>query len=143
GAIGGGGAGPGPVLWLTAAGLDIDEASFGEQPARVVARAAGFIGLAAPEPLPAGRSTVKIKFRGRALDTRATGVFRVKEAGRWYLLSKFESIFARHAFPGFDEPGFKVPFQIVLHVPRGLVARSNAPSTTVNYEDNGMKAVSF
>jgi len=136
-------AAPTPILWLNADELDIVDASIGEQPARVVGRAPGFIGLAADEPLPAGRSTVKIA-TAAAPPTRAPpGVFRVQEAGRWYLLSKFESIFARKAFPGFDEPGFKVAVPDRPPRSRGLVARSNAPSTTVAYEDGGMKAVFF
>ena len=56
------------------------------------------------------------------------GAFRVREANEWYVYTQFESIFARRAFPCFDEPGIKVPWQLTLEVPAGDIAVSNTPA---------------
>jgi alanyl aminopeptidase len=134
---------PTPVVWLNAVGLDIDQADFDGRPASVVGSAPGFVGLAAAAPLAPGRAHVRIAYHGVAPDGAATGLFRVREAGDWYFLSKFESVFARKALPCFDEPGFKVPFQLTLHVAKALVARSNTPVVGETDEAGGMKAVRF
>lgn len=46
---------------------------------------------------------------------------------RFIATSKFEPTFARQAFPCFDEPGFKAPFDIELVKPSGneYIALSN------------------
>jgi len=55
------------------------------------------------------------------------GLYRVEEAGGAYAFSKFEPTDARRAFPCFDEPGYKVPFELAVSVPAGLDAFSNMP----------------
>ena len=58
-------------------------------------------------------------------------------------MSNFEPDSARRAFPCFDEPGFKVPWQLTLRVPRPLVAVSNTPVVSQTDLADGMKAVRF
>ena len=41
-------------------------------------------------------------------------IYQVEESGRSYLFSQMEAISARMAFPSFDEPGFKTPFDISI-----------------------------
>ena len=53
------------------------------------------------------------------------GLYRVQERGAWYAFTQFEPIDARRAFPCFDEPGFKTPFDVTLTVPAGSVAFAN------------------
>ena len=43
------------------------------------------------------------------------------------MFTQFEDIDAREAFPCWDEPEFKIPWQLTLHVPKDLVAVSNTP----------------
>ncbi|MEP9360805.1 M1 family metallopeptidase [Sphingomonas sp. KR3-1] len=59
----------------------------------------------------------------------ASGPYRINVAGTWYAWTQFESIDARAAFPGFDEPGYKTPFTVSLTTKPGFVALSNAPET--------------
>ena len=68
-----------------------------------------------------------LAYKGRVDLKDTQGLFRQREGDDWYVFSQFESIFARRAFPCFDEPGFKVPWQLTLHVPKNLVAVSNTP----------------
>lgn len=70
------------------------------------------------------------------------GLYKVSESGIDYAFTQFEAISARLAFPGFDEPGFKTPFDITLIVPADQVAISNAPALSSKIVD-GMKVVHF
>ena len=57
------------------------------------------------------------------------GVFHLQEDRQWYAWSYFEPLDARRAFPGFDQPGYKTPFDISIATLPGLVAVSNSPET--------------
>ena len=75
-----------------------------------------------------GKLTLKFDYDA-AFGTGASGPYRIEVAGSWYSWTQFESIDARAAFPGFDEPGFKTPFTVSLTTKPGFVALSNAPET--------------
>ena len=77
-------------------------------------------------PLPAGPVVFAFEYDAVYNDS-PTGLFRVKVGEDWYGWSQFESIDARAAFPGFDEPGIKTPFTITLRTRPGQMAVSNAP----------------
>lgn len=91
--------------------------------------------------LPAGAVTLLFDYDA-PFNTGPAGMFRVKVADQWYSWTQFQSIDARAAFPGFDEPGFKVPFTVTLRTPKGLTAVSNAPQTGLTTE-NGMDVHRF
>ncbi|WP_115719019.1 M1 family metallopeptidase [Gallaecimonas mangrovi] len=55
------------------------------------------------------------------------GLYKVNEQGRSYAFTQFEAIDARRAFPGFDEPRFKTPFDLTLAIPNGMKAVANTP----------------
>ncbi len=57
-------------------------------------------------------------------------MYRVSEEERWYGFTQFESTDARRAFPCFDEPGFKVPFDLSITTPKGMIAVTNSPEST-------------
>jgi aminopeptidase N len=61
-------------------------------------------------------------------------MFRVKVGSDWYSWTQFESIDGRAAYPAFDQPGYKQPFTVTLRTPKGLVAVTNAPETSVTQE---------
>lgn len=85
------------------------------------------------QPLPAGNLILAFDYDAKFNDGPSQ-LFRVKVGDDWYVWSQFESIDARAAFPGFDDPGFKTPFTVTLRTPPGLVAVSNAPETGVTRE---------
>ncbi|MGN6499831.1 MAG: M1 family metallopeptidase, partial [Tsuneonella sp.] len=84
--------------------------------------------------LPAGKATLKFAYTGK-YQGNASGLFHAKVGDDWYGWSQFESIDARAAFPGFDEPGFKVPFTVTIRTPAGQSAVSNAPEVSSTLED--------
>ena len=55
----------------------------------------------------------------RPLRESDSGLYKSTEAGAPYAFTQFESTCAREAFPCFDEPGFKIPFDVTLVVPAG------------------------
>ncbi len=75
-----------------------------------------------------GKITLKFDYDA-AFGGGASGPYRINVAGDWYSWTQFESIDARAAFPGFDEPGFKTPFTVSLTTKPGFVALTNAPET--------------
>ncbi len=93
------------------------------------------------EPVPAGPVTLAFDYDAR-FNSGPAGMFRVKVGDDWYSWTQFQSIDARAAFPGFDEPGFKVPFTVTLRTPPGQVAVSNAPQVSSSIE-NGLEVHRF
>jgi puromycin-sensitive aminopeptidase len=76
------------------------------------------------EPLPAGRGTLRLAFRG-TIGTGLRGLYRAESGGRRYAFTQFESTDARRAFPCFDEPAFKARFALAVDIPADLTAVSN------------------
>lgn len=97
--------------------------------------------LTFPAELPAGPVTFAFDYAG-AFENGPSGMFHIKVGDDWYSWTQFESIDARAAFPGFDQPGFKTPFTVTLRTPEGLKAVSNAPETSTTTE-NGMSIHHF
>lgn len=71
------------------------------------------------------------------------GLYRVKDGDLNYAFTQFEAISARFAFPGFDEPAFKMPFDVSLTVKEEHVAIANTPVIKTTALANGMKKLDF
>ncbi|HEX3758695.1 MAG TPA: M1 family metallopeptidase, partial [Kofleriaceae bacterium] len=69
--------------------------------------------------------------------------FKQTVAGAAYVYTQFEAVYARRAFPCFDEPDNKVPWQLTLDVPAQLVAVANAPIAAESPLSGGKKRVEF
>jgi hypothetical protein len=79
----------------------------------------------------------------RKARTRRAGIFALQDSGAWYTMTQFEALSARRAFPCFDEPGFKTPWQVTLRVPHGLVALSNTRVESQSEGADGFTTVRF
>jgi alanyl aminopeptidase len=142
-------------LWLNGTDLQVHQASieFGGKriPARVIpGKSEDFLGLAVdgehgqPRTIGPGKARVSIDYSGRFEEKDAMGIFKQKEGDHFYLFTQFESIGARRAFPSFDEPRFKVPFQVTLHVKSDQLAASNTlPTAEEKGPEQGMKTLRF
>jgi len=76
------------------------------------------------EPLPAGKAVLDLVYDA-AFGERLAGLYRVKVGDAAYAFTQFEPVSARQAFPCFDEPAFKAPFDVTLTVASNDVAVSN------------------
>jgi len=90
------------------------------------------------QPLPAGNATLTFDYSAPFGDS-ASGMFHVKVGDRWYSWTQFESIDARAAYPGFDQPGFKTPFTVSVTTHPGLVVVGNAPEVSVTKVPSGLE----
>jgi len=145
------------VIWLNSVGLEIQTAVFRPEsgatlsekslPARTVQGGDQFVGFTFDRAI-SGQGVLHVAYQGKISRNSSAGIFQLKEGRDWYVYSQFEPTDARRAFPCFDEPSFKVPWQLTLHVPREDLALSNtpiqseAPMPETNGA-NGMKTVRF
>lgn len=141
---------PTSTVWLDATDLKIEAAELRQKgavvPARVTMAPPDFVGFTFPSPLAAGPAELVVRFAGTMDTQKSRGIYRQNEgpgADDWYAYTFFEPTDARRAFPCFDEPAYKVPWQLTLHVPRGQVALANAPVEREADEADGMKAVTM
>jgi alanyl aminopeptidase len=134
-----------PVLWLNADDLVVSRVAVNTAATEVAILPAAdqFLGLAFEPPLPPGRHRLTLAFEAEQIRNSTRGIFALQYGGAWYAMTQFEALSARRAFPCFDEPGFKVPWQLTLKVPRELAAFSNTPVVSETDAGSGMKAVRF
>lgn len=145
---------PTRVVWLQASDLRIVGAEIRvprdrrSLPVRVMQGSEDRIGFATETVLAPGRATLAVRFAGRMDSARSRGIYRQSEGyggeGRdWYTYTSFEPKGARRAFPCFDEPAFKAPWHLALHVRKDDMALANAPLESEENEPDGMKVVRF
>lgn len=104
--------------------------------------ATGIVRLSFDESLPQGAATLAFDYDAAFADS-PTGMFHVEVDHQWYSWTQFQSIDARAAFPGFDEPGFKTPFTVTLRTPPGLSAISNGAETGEPPVEDGLAVHRF
>jgi alanyl aminopeptidase len=132
---------PTRVVWLNATGLAIGHAELGGKPARVVPGGDDFVGLAIGRELPVGALAIDLAFTAPIDRERSRGLYSEREGNETYAYTVFEALDARRAFPCFDEPSYKVPWQLTFHVKRDHVALANAEVVREIPEPDGMKRV--
>jgi alanyl aminopeptidase len=71
------------------------------------------------------------------------GLHRVKDGDQYYAFTQMESIYARYAFPSFDEPRFKTHYDISLTIPERLKAIANTPELKIESLGDGWKRIDF
>ena len=138
---------PAEVIWLNSIGLQVQDATFRTEsgdvlPAKTVPGGDQFLGFAFDRAI-SGPGMLHVAYQGKISRNSSAGLFELKEDREWYAYSQFEPTDARRAFPCFDEPNFKVPWQLTLHVPKDDLALSNTPVQSETKESDGMKAVRF
>jgi len=102
-----------------------------------------FLGVKASTPLQPGTARLEISYTGEVSRTLTDGAFQQKQGAEWYIFTKFEPVTARRVFPCFDEPSFKVPWQLTLNIPKELKAFSNTPESSEEAREGSTKSVRF
>ncbi len=93
------------------------------------------------EQIAAGSYTLSIEFSG-SYSTDALGMHRVTFEDNDYVFTQMEAMYARRAFPLFDEPSFKLPYQLTISAPKGLTVIANTPVEATS-EDGDWQRVTF
>ena len=101
-----------------------------------------FSSLSFDRVLPAGDYTLRIAYSA-AFDDGLDSLYSVAVDEDHYAFTQMEPLAARRAFPCFDEPHFKTPFDVTLRVREDDVAIANAPAGGEVQDGEGMKAVRF
>jgi len=84
----------------------------------------GVVRLDFAQPLPAGKATFAFEYDA-PFAQGAAGLYHAEVGGDHYAWTQFESIDARSAYPSFDEPRFKAPFEVTIMTPKGSIAVTN------------------
>ncbi len=101
----------------------------------------GVVTLTAPKSLGIGNYKLAIDFTAK-YPRDGLGLYKTVSRGEPYLFTQFEDKHARKCFPCWDEPEFKINWQITLKVPAALEGVTNA---AVAYEtrDGDWKTIVF
>jgi len=137
---------PASVIWLNAKDLAVGSVTITQggsvRAAKIVLGSHERIGIDAGELLT-GSATIGVKYEGKLGDKSLVGPYRRKVEGEWYAYTTFTPIDARRAFPCFDEPRFKTPWDISIRVKRDNKAFSNGRQISETEEPDGWKLVKF
>jgi cytosol alanyl aminopeptidase len=137
---------PAQTIWLNQESISVQKAALTQQgkelPAKVLAGGADYVGFHFDSPIATGGAELSIQYSGKVLAKNNSGLFRRQDSGNWYIFSQFEAIDARAAFPCFDEPSYKTPWQLTLHIPPQDSAVTNAGIESEKTE-GGSKIVAF
>ncbi|MDP3939357.1 MAG: M1 family metallopeptidase, partial [Deltaproteobacteria bacterium] len=104
-------------------------------------RDGGFVTARASVDLAPGDYALEIAF-AKDYNTKAVGLYRITEGGIGYLFTQFEAVDARKAFPCWDEPGYKIEWQMTIRIPEDQEIVTNTPVATETRAD-GHKTVVF
>ena len=102
----------------------------------------GVVKLISTKKIMPQKGTIVIEFKADLGDS-LYGLYLVKDGGLAYAFTQFEPSAARLAFPSFDEPRFKTPFDISLVINNGHKGFSNTPQLKQLQLANGLKKLIF
>lgn len=93
----------------------------------------GKVKFSCDEKIQPGKYTLNIDFSA-PYNRQSVGLYKTLDQGTPYLFTQFEMSDARRAFPVFDEPSYKIPFQLTITAPSSQKVYANTPElkTTIN-----------
>ncbi len=102
----------------------------------------GVARLAFERPVQAGRGQLRIEYSA-SFGKAGEGLYRSVVGADSYAFTQFQPIDARRMFPGFDEPGFKTPFDITVTTRAANAVIGNTPVKKETDAGDGLKRVQF
>ncbi len=130
-------------LELTVTGIELTDAAGKAHKATYTAEKEGVAKIAFDTSLPAQEIQVTIDYNA-AFNAKLEGLYKVKVGDDSYAITQMEAISARYAFPGFDEPRFKTPFDVTLTVPKDeAVVANTLPKHEETSADGKWKTVTY
>jgi len=132
-------------VWLHGKAMQVDRAEF-TQNGEITAlefnsvplseAPSGIAFLQADGIIPAGKATLSMDYE-TPFNRSLYSAYKTERGDDAYIVTQFEPIGAREAFPGFDEPRFKVPFTISITSPAEDFVYANTPETSSEVMDDG------
>jgi alanyl aminopeptidase len=101
----------------------------------------GVVTLTAPKSLGIGNYKLAIDFTAK-YPRDGLGLYKTVSRGESYLFTQFEDKHARKAFPCWDEPEFKIYWQLTLKIPAALEAVTNS-AVASETRDGDWKTIAF
>ena len=129
-------------LWMHGKDFEVDEIFLTDADGNRVAASyeqkhdSGVSLVSLDRTVDAGTVSLDISFH-RPFETGTNGLFRALRGDDAYVATQMEPIAARKVFPGFDEPAFKVPFDLVLVTRADHVAITTTPEIARETTDDG------
>ena len=126
---------PTSTIWLHGKDLDVSEVYLIDGGASRISASyeerldSGVALLTLEQAAAAGAASIHFAYKA-PFNTSVNALFKVEREGRHYAVTQFEPIAARKVFPGFDEPGFKVPFDLALVTRAADVAITTTPEAS-------------
>lgn len=134
---------PTNAIWLHGKDLDVAQVYLTDsESARIGASyeerlPSGVSLLTLDQPAASGAASIHFTYSA-PFNTSANALFKVEREGRSYAVTQFEPIAARSVFPGFDDPGFKVPFDLTLITRAADAAITTTPEASAESLGDGM-----
>lgn len=97
----------------------------------------GVVRLTFPETLPAAAATLHVVYSAD-FSRQTDALYKVADHDEFYAFSQFEPVAARMAFPAFDEPAFKTPFDLQIVARDQDKAVTNTPEVHAEPLGNGL-----
>jgi alanyl aminopeptidase len=133
------------VLWLNGQDLTVQRASLrragGDVPLTADVQPRNFIGLRGQ--IAPGDATIVVDYTGKQDPAFNNGLQKTPDGGDDYVVTHFEPIGARRVFPCFDEPSYKVPWQLEMTVPGADAALTNTQVESEQKLADGRRRVKF
>jgi cytosol alanyl aminopeptidase len=139
---------PKKVIYLHARDLNVTAVTVRPEGGRSIravlekASETGVARLTLDRAIDNGKATLSFEYDDEIGDKPDT-MWVAEESNLRYVATQFQPLGARKAFPSFDEPRFKTPFEITLTVPENDVAVSNAAMVDEASLGGGLKRVRF
>ena len=130
------------VIWIHGKGLEVSEVYLSQgESGRIEASYeqvldSGVSRISLEQTAAAGAATLHITYSA-PFNTSTFALFKAVRGEDSYAVTQFEPIAARQAFPGFDEPAFKVPFDLSVVSHADDVTITTTPELSSEVLDDG------
>jgi alanyl aminopeptidase len=140
---------PTDLIWLHGRDLKVTSAQVIDAGGAVIAAtwseipdSDGVVRLALASPARGPSARISVTYTA-PFNKQLEGLYRSQDGGDFYAFTQMEPISARYAFPSFDDPRFKTPYDISLTVREAHAAISNTPYVKLDALPGEMKRVQF